>query len=515
MNRLGVASVALVLVAAGGGCPGESGGGDVTGPDASVADVLDGSDDGVSDVLDGSGGSDTTLQPDVVADTSEPPGAMPSLPGRQGVACGAAPLPFAGALCGGAGAPCALLARETVSTGSSAAGRVPRSPSIALDAGGRPGIFTVAMALPDPGSASPFLLFERTAPAEWAQSTITSLAWSAESWSATGGIVYYADGPAVLVSDAMLNVSIHARTAQGWELRDTLPLRTPFSGRNVLHDQAGCLRALSDPAGSAAVATTPLVSYLRWDGATADASVLGAEPQSSRVALALAPSGAPHALWLEGLRPQNVLWSADGAAAEVAFADANEVPGELLEATLGVDALGAPHGLVRHLGLANGAVETTLWHVTRGQSGWTSTGLDGVAEMPQCVPATRGGVTCSVEGDGATPLAVVTSGDGSVRLLWTRFHEAVTQAYTCASSSFCTWQIATRERVGSLLIAAPGGPATVVATDIALEQAGAVVDDAGRIHLVGLDGGGSWSAANGGFIAPLVYLQIGPVGLGR
>jgi hypothetical protein len=155
--------------------------------------------------------------------------------------------------------------------------------------------------------------------------------------------------------------------------------------------------------------------------------------------------------------------------------------------------LGQPHILFIDPG--DGTQPAHLDYATRDNSGWSSFVVAEDRHDSNCAAPSTIGDHCTTVDVLHTPTAVLTSGNGDVRLLYSR-HEAVqefittcasnTCASTCAGDA-CFWSPTSSSSVDAVKLAWPtssGIEETTIIDGVHSETASAVVDSLGRIHVV-------------------------------
>lgn len=214
--------------------------------------------------------------------------------------CGAAPPRFAGSLCGPGAAACVVLRDERVETGHYRNDM----PSIAVDSANEPAILYSIAAGGYVG-----MYAKRTAAGAW-----TSAATGFDM--ATGGFVFAGDVPTALAYDGAFHTDAYTLGASGWRLDERLPTDQVISGLNVLRDEGGCIHTLGDPGtGMTGGDTTYLLRDTSWHATT-----LGSGSQPRPAALALAPSGEPHVVWVESGVTSELHWARGPAGSELVYA---------------------------------------------------------------------------------------------------------------------------------------------------------------------------------------------------
>jgi hypothetical protein len=203
-------------------------------------------------------------------------------------------------------------------------------------------------------------------------------------------------------------------------------------------------------------------------------------------ALALAPSGQPHLVaWVPDQKAGLMLaWSVGTSSPEPI--GPRHVNG-MVPPRLGVTGVGGGQPHVLFVDPGDGARPVRLTYATRTSAGWA---VEVVGEdrhdsscAPQPPPASD---ACTHVDVVHTPIAVLTSGNGDVRLLYSR-HEVVQEFGAKCDSQSCYWAPASETNIDALKIAWPtdsGIDEMDLMDGVNIPAASAVVDSHGRIRLV-------------------------------
>ncbi len=365
-------------------------------------------------------------------------------------ACGK-PLPgFAGTLCGPAGNTCRVLADEIVDP---TLGYRTRSPALAVDSQGRPHIVYVV-------AEGGFHGFYSTRNGDGAWMTAQSLPTPVAGASLAIGPD---DLPVALLNNGALATSLWKRSASGWQQLDDPTTGTDatafqaYDSGGLIATQDGCFHAaLLAPNEAGGVSFYP--GHGLWNGKW-NVTALGSGRITHLTAgLALAPDGVPHvALWkyedsdIVGTLTGTLDWAVRGGFLEVAESDGGGASGPT-RAFITVAQGGGetvPHILYR----AKADADTTFpfpsklveaWRSSDGRWSRQTIATSSGPQLAYCDTVTPTSPPCNVDTTEVVPVAIVSSGSGSVRAFLASHHSKRTLTPYCLvypASQRCEWQV--------------------------------------------------------------------------
>lgn len=399
-----------------------------------------------------------------------PAGPAPVLPTAPAANCGPATPRFSGALCGPS-VRCALSVHEVVSTDS--VFLAPGTTAITVDSANRP-VIAYGTEGDDGAFHGHVAVRADSQPAVWSdESTPFALKTVALATSADGAVH-------ALVFDGAQTVSHVARIGSNWSAPDLLAASGEGGGDRLQVDDAGCVRgAFTDSAAHEELAT------LDGDAWTIGA-LDGAMSRGGSPTLALAASGQPHLVaWVPDPTGSLMLaWSGSSGASEAV--GPHQVAGAI-PPRLGVTGEGAGQPHVLFVDPGDGARPARLEYATRTSDEWTVEVVEEDQHDSTCgtLPVSSTDTCTSVDVVHA-PIAVLTSGSGDVRLLYSR-HESVQEFGAQCDEGGCYWAPAAPTSIDSVKIGWPtvsGIDETDLIDGVNITTASAVLDSRGRIHVV-------------------------------
>lgn len=396
---------------------------------------------------------------------------IPTLAPIPSEPCGPAPPAYDGPLCGPGGDACTVLRDEIVPA--------PR------------GAWVLSLAATRDGRAR-LLLWDNLGGFHGYYATRGAGAWNIETlpFPVAAGtlavdphgqirvLAYDGDGPGAF--------TLFARNEHGWAELQRLPAAVIGAMRSLRSDAEGCLHA--------AAVVDDRAAYARWDGRWGFAVL--SDEHSSIPALALSSEGRPHlAHWDSSLHwtappglsetvpPEQPSVGSSLIALGVTQEATHEQPHLLLNRSFSVD-----EGIVRRFGTelayATRHFDGT-WSVQAIERGRLSMSIDEICGEPPYL----GGPPCVDHYESFEPVAVVTSGNGDVRLLFVRNEVEETYRTRCYGP-VCFWESWSTDEVGRLEIARVEGE-SITRAEVAHEVRGIIADAAldgqGRILLVAND----------------------------
>jgi hypothetical protein len=418
--------------------------------------------------------------------------------------CGAAPLAYAGPLCGPAGKPCKVEVDELVASDKSM-----WSSPLALDDAGQPMLGTTIGIDGFSGT-----VVRRSVAGAWTEEALPVQAADIQlAVNPAGQLVAYVD-------DGAMHQSLLRRSSGTWSTLATLPGKG-WSGTGLGIDSAGCTYVFRTDSTPYEVA-----SYYQLSSTGAWSSYAMGSGSMTAGALALAPSGAPHIV-APGTSGSGIAlyWAAAPLPREQVdivhpqpifeerhfsvVATGSTTPGQL----------GTPHVAYRRRN-GDGSHDVVLATRAEGSGVWTRAVVAAESPDAKCYAApTMTGQTCDFDDVDFFPMAMLASATGEVRMLLGKVRLRGSLLAECTSGpgapSSCVWKgEGLRER--SLLLAwlTAAGTAEQVTLSSDAQPAATTADDRwdvsaaigadGRIHIA--EGAVDLPAA-----ATIRYLRLAPV----
>ena len=277
----------------------------------------------------------------------------------------------------------------------------------------------------------------------------------------------------------------HLRTFDGtaWSELDRIPTTQAVFAGALVRDDAGCIHTAHWPGTARGPGASPTLHLTRSpDGRwSAHRAGSGSAPNLG-AAMALDSSGVAHLAWNERVDGEAMpAWASSATATVEWISMPAGTPIEVAVVAGGGDE-------IVHVVTGGGGVH----HAVRRGAAWTIATLAVDAEESDCGGAVED-ATCRTHTLVHAPLAIVTSGSGEVRLLWSRTESRVVSTGRCTPPGpggpmmeRCDWQTTSREDTRSIVIADPSTSPPAIST--AVRGMGgitgtAAVDREGRIHL--------------------------------
>lgn len=413
-------------------------------------------------------------------------------------ACGAALPAYTGTLCGPASLPCQTLVDETVETTAVFRNR---QPAIATDSHGQPQMMYYRA---DGGYTG--IWSSRSAAGAW-QSEPFPIAVASSS------LVVGADGlPVALVNSGVLpGTSLWRRQNAGWTRLDGADLGgyESYDAGALVATKDGCFHAglLADEDGAADQPGYALWNG-RWNLSSFGPSFIGGIP----AAVALATDGTPYvAFWHYSSQPAGGLYlSFGGHASElVDHGDGTQdwPTRPFITVAAGGDGQPLAHVLYRAVGPAvagTAALPHVLIEAERGASGsWTRRTIATASgkTVADCPAPTRTSASCLVDTTDVTPVAILGTREGNIRVVYTAERMTATLASVCmggldGAMTTCSYQAQMLTYDSELRLAWSNddgsiGQTVVTRTKVAGQgqlAASATLDVQGRIHVGLFDG---------------------------
>jgi hypothetical protein len=390
-------------------------------------------------------------------------------------ACGSITPVYRGPLCGSGATACALLRAETFPDGSHFRND---SPAIAVTPDGVPVVmFSIAE-----GGYEGYLATRST-----------DGVWSAQRTPfayATGSAVLAPDGTVIVsTEDGAYGHELWTHGPSGWASLDTIPTTQAVFAGGLARSDDGCIHTAHWPA-TAREGSAAMLHLVRGpSGAWASETFGTGSTPSLRGAFAAPESGVVQLAWGEsgGAEPA-LAWARAGSASWEQPFPAGTGASYAFE-------LGAVTSAAGDSAYLLASFPAGLRVAIRQGGAWTSRMLRAAENDFGCSGPPTSGATCVEHRTEHHPIAVVASGGGDVRLIWTRF--AITEervATNCEATGppmpgppplpACTWSTTSIETVGALEIADPSSDAiSTAASDVLAWSGTAVIDAAGRIHV--------------------------------
>jgi hypothetical protein len=381
------------------------------------------------------------------------------------VPCGPSTPAFAGSLCGPAPLPCVALANETLP--GSFPQMVDDRPVIAVGASGQPTII-----VPSATVASATINW-RDAGGTWHGTPIIPSVVAA-SLVRQGNALYAA------LSTGTFTESWAQWQGSAWQATETIPGKMVMLSHAVAADDASCFFV----AGSND--QTNLLLGRRSGGTwTIGVGLSGGRTASEPPRVALSPRGRLHVVVALGPPTyEGLVWLAPPLGVEPLPADIPTSFEQGLEIGVTDDGeLGRAHVLY----LSN----DTLRYATRPAAGGWSGSVIAKNQLAYC-PSLQMGATCQLDEVHFIPFAVLTSGAGDVRLVYSRT-ETITHLVAQCMGQQCTWMPTGSSETAQVTLGWPsstGVTSTVLATLPGGSRGDATVDATGTLHIVVWDGGG-------------------------
>ena len=374
--------------------------------------------------------------------------------------------PYAGPLCGPAGAPCNVLADEVVED----KGARDEGPSIAVDAHCRAHVLF--------WNNGQGRYADRFAPGMWNISPVPFNDAHGTQVIAPNGAVH-----AVSIGEHW------TRTNGQWAQVDSLSGPYLTGPRSLAVDDAGGLHAaLYSPWDNT-------MDYAhRTSGGWSITSTADLAPSS--IPIATSPNGAPHLFYWKMLYGAFDLtwWSPPSPPESVQLIGGalSEAGARHAVAVTPADAdnpQGRPHVLFARP-LAGDPSRVDLVYATRDAGTWSLSTVDAETPFgPGCPMPSGAGESCSFQYDVIYPVAIWASRGGDVRFLYTKHSINTTMTSFCDPSlpppDACMWTVSGDTSSGKLFIGWPGSPpgSAPLLDHVMAEGGTATLDAAGNVHV--------------------------------